>query len=76
MKVDAKGNVYVAQWSGWEGFENISRWKASTRLQYCRGQRHHQRCLREGEKDLYVTVVKDPNDPKAAGCIVKIPNVQ
>ena len=27
-------------------------------------------------KDLYVTVVKDPNDPKAAGCIVKIPNVQ
>ena len=30
----------------------------------------------EGEKDVYVTVVKDPNDPKAAGCIVKIPNVQ
>ena len=29
----------------------------------------------EGGKDLYVTVVKDPNDPKAKGSIVKIPNV-
>ena len=28
------------------------------------------------EKELYVTVVKDPNDPKAVGCIVKIPNNQ
>jgi gluconolactonase len=29
-----------------------------------------------GEKDLYVTVVKDPNDPQARGSIVKIPNDQ
>ena len=29
-----------------------------------------------GEKDLYVSVVKDPKDPKAKGSIVKIPNVQ
>ena len=29
----------------------------------------------EGGKDLYVTVVKDANDPKAKGSIVKIPNV-
>ena len=28
------------------------------------------------EKDLYITVVKDPNDPKARGSIVKIPNVE
>jgi len=26
----------------------------------------------EGEKDLYVTVVKDPNDPQAKGSEVKI----
>jgi hypothetical protein len=30
----------------------------------------------EGEKELYVTVVKDPNDPQAKGSIVKIPNVK
>jgi len=28
----------------------------------------------EGEKDLYVTVVKDPKDSQAKGSIVKIPN--
>jgi hypothetical protein len=28
-----------------------------------------------GEKNLFVTVVKDPSDPKARGGIVKIPNV-
>ena len=27
-----------------------------------------------GEKDLYVSVVKDANDPKAAGSIVRISN--
>jgi len=27
-----------------------------------------------GEKDLYVTVVKDPNDPQAKGSVVRIPN--
>ncbi len=27
-----------------------------------------------GEKDLYVTVVKDPNDPQARGSVVRIPN--
>ena len=26
------------------------------------------------EKDLYITVVTDPNDPKARGSIVRIPN--
>ena len=30
----------------------------------------------EGDKELFVTVVKDPNDPKAKGSIVKIPNVK
>ena len=30
----------------------------------------------EGEKELYVTVVKDPKDPQAKGRIVKIPNVK
>jgi len=30
----------------------------------------------EGEKELYVTVVRDPNDPQAKGSIVKIANVK
>ena len=30
----------------------------------------------EGEKELYVTVVKDPKDSQAEGSIVKIPNVK
>jgi hypothetical protein len=30
----------------------------------------------EGEKELYVTVVKDPNDPQAKSSIVKIANVK
>ena len=30
----------------------------------------------EGEKELYVTVVKDPKDSQAKGSIVKIANVK
>ena len=30
----------------------------------------------EGEKELYVTVVKDPKDSQAKGSIVKIANVE
>jgi hypothetical protein len=30
----------------------------------------------EGEKELYVTAVKDPKDPQAKGSIIKIPNVK
>ena len=30
----------------------------------------------EGEKELYVTVVKDPNDSQAKGSVVKISNVE
>ena len=30
----------------------------------------------EGERELYVTVVKDPKDPQAKGSIVKIANVK
>jgi hypothetical protein len=30
----------------------------------------------DGENNLYVTVVKDVNDPQCKGSIVKIPNVK
>jgi hypothetical protein len=29
----------------------------------------------DGERDLFVTVLKDPNDPQAKGSVVKIENV-
>ena len=30
----------------------------------------------EGERELYVTVVKDPKNPQAKGSVVKIPTVK
>jgi predicted O-methyltransferase YrrM len=30
----------------------------------------------DGEKELYITVVKDPVDPQAKGGIVKVPNAE
>ena len=30
----------------------------------------------EDGKDLYITVVKDPNDPQARGSVVRVPNVE
>jgi sugar lactone lactonase YvrE len=76
MKIDSKGNIYVAQWSGAKVLKisptgkllhvfNIAAVKAPTNVAFG-----------EGEKELYVTVVKDPNDTKARGSIVKIPNFQ
>ena len=64
---DSKGNIYVAQWFGGkllQVFEIFS------------GDGTTNVAFSEGEKELYVTVVKDPNDPQAKGSIVKIPNLK
>ncbi len=76
MKVDAKGNIYVAQWSGGKVLKISPAGKLLHVFNIAAGNGTTNVAFGEGEKDLYVTVVKDPNDPKAAGCIVKIPNVQ
>src|SRR6478736_6109955 len=74
MKVDTKGNIYVAQWSGGKVLKISPSGKLLRVFNIAAGNGTTNVAFGEGEKDLYVTVVKNPNDPKAVGCIVKIPN--
>jgi gluconolactonase len=75
MKVDANGNLYVAQWFGGQVLKISADGKLLRRFEIAAGQGTTNVAFGPGEKDLYVTVVKDPNDPKAKGSIVKIPNL-
>ena len=75
MKVDARGNIYVAQWSGGKVLKLSPEGKLLHVFPIAAGAGTTNVAFGEGGKDLYVTVVKDPNDPKAKGSIVKIPNV-
>jgi gluconolactonase len=76
MKVDSKGNVYVAQWSG----AKILKLSAEGRLLHvftiAAGAGTTNVAFGVGEKELYVSVVRDPDDAQAKGSIVKIPNVR
>src|SRR6266480_758016 len=76
MKIDSKGNIYVAQWFGGKILKLSPDGKLLHVFNISAGSCTTNIAVGEGEQDLYVTVVKDPNDPKAEGCIVKIPNVQ
>lgn len=75
MKLDHAGNLYVAQWSGGKILKLSPEGKLLHVFPIAAGDGTTNVAFGPGEKDLYVTVVKDPNDPQAAGCIVKIPNV-
>ena len=76
MKVDSKGDIYVAQWFG----GRILKLSAAGRLLHVfkidAGMGTTNVAFGEGERELYVTVVKDPNDVKATGQVVRIPNVR
>ncbi len=76
MKVDSKGNIYVAQWTGGKVLKLSPEGKLLHVFEIAAGDGTTNVAFGEGGKDLYVTVVKDPNDPKAKGGIVKIPNVE
>jgi gluconolactonase len=76
MKIDRKGNMYVAQWFGGQILKISPDGKLLRRFEIAAGQGTTNVAFGPGEKDLYVTVVKDPNDPKAKGSIVKIPNLE
>src|SRR5881628_3442894 len=76
MKIDSKGNIYVAQWFGGKILKLSPDGKLLHVFEIAAGDGTTNVAFGEEGKDLYVTVVKDPNDPKASGSIVKIPNVE
>ncbi len=76
MKIDSKGNIYVAQWFGGKILKLSPEGKLLHLFKIAAGDGTTNVAFGEGEKDLYVTVVKDPNDQKARGNIVKIPNIK
>ncbi len=76
MKIDSKGNIYVAQWFGGKILKLSPGGKLLHVFEISAGDGTTNVAFGEGEKELYVTVVKDPNDPQAKGSIVKIPNVK
>ena len=76
MKIDHEGNIYVAQWSGGKVLKISPAGKLLHVFEIAAGDGTTNVAFDKGEKNLYVTVVKDPNDPKAKGSIVKIANVE
>lgn len=76
MKVDSKGDIYVAQWSGGKILKLSPQGKLLHVFNIAAGNGTTNVAFGPGEKELYVTVAKDPNDPKARGSIVEVPNVR
>jgi len=75
MKIDGRGNMYVAQWFGGKVLKIAPDGTLMHVFPIAAGDGTTDVAFGPGEKDLYVTVVKDPSDPQARGSIVKIPNV-
>ena len=76
MKIDSNGNIYVAQWFGGKVLKLSPNGKLLHVFEIAAGDGTTNVAFGEGEKDLYVTVVKDPKDPQAKGSVVKVPNVK
>jgi len=75
MKIDPRGNMYVAQWSGGKILKISPEGRLLHMFPITAGDGTTNVAFGEGGKYLYVTVVKDPNDPQAKGSIEKIENV-
>ena len=76
MKIDRDGNIYVAQWFGGKILKISPEGKLLHVFPIAAGNGTTNVAFGEGDKDLYVTVVKDPDDPQAKGSVVKIENVK
>jgi gluconolactonase len=74
MKVDAKGDVYVAQFFGGKILKLSTDGKLLHVFKIAAGDGTTNLAFDAGEKHLYVTVVKDAKDPKALGGVVRIDN--
>jgi sugar lactone lactonase YvrE len=66
----------VAQWFGGKVLKLSPQGKLLHEFDIAAGDGTTNVAFSEDGKFLYVTVVKDPNDPQARGSIVKIPNVE
>jgi gluconolactonase len=76
MKIDEKGDIYVAQWFGGKILKLSPEGKLLRQFDIAAGDGTTNIAFAEGGKVLYVSVVKDPNDPQARGAIVRIDNVE
>jgi gluconolactonase len=76
MKIDSKGNIYVAQWFGGRILKISPEGKLLHVFEIATGDGTTNVAFGKDEKELYVTVVKDPKDSQAKGSIVKIKNVE
>ena len=76
MKIDSKGNIYVAQWFGGKILKISPDGKLLHIFKIAAGDGTTNVAFGEGEKEMFVTVVNDPKDPQAKGSVVKIPNVK
>ncbi len=75
MKIDAAGNMYVAQWTGAKVLKIAPDGKLLHIFDIRAGNGTTNIAFGPGGKELYVTVVKDTLDPQAKGSIVRIANV-
>ena len=76
MKIDGQGNLYVAQWFGGKVLKLSPAGALLHVFPIAAGDGTTNVAFGPGGRELYVTVVRDPNDPQAKGCIVRIPNVE
>ena len=76
MKIDANGNLYVAQWFGGKILKISPDGRLLHVFRIAAGDGTTNVAFGPDGKGLYVTVVKDPNDPQAKGSIVRITNVE
>jgi len=76
MKIDTKGNIYVAQWFGGKVLKLSPEGKLLHIFEIAAGDGTTNVAFGKNEHELYVTVVKDPKDPQAKGSIVEIKNVK
>jgi gluconolactonase len=76
MKVDRSGNLYIAQWAGGCVLKLSPDGKLLHVFKIAAGRGTTNVAFGDDERELYVTVVRDSDDPKATGSIVKIANVR
>ena len=76
MKIDSNGNIYVAQWFGGKILKISPDGNLLHVFEIAAGDGTTNVAFGKDEDELYVTVVKDPNDQQAKGSIVKIKNVK